>query len=393
MEPAAVATQIARLERAVRSAGPQERQRLTVTFWEGPGSRSPIVEEPREGSATLRVTFLWRDADAHAVLLEANRLTASVADSVMHRVAGTDVWYRTFDLESAWRGSYTLLPLDRAGFTEINCMDPRWAMRTVRERGSLDPRNPEMTYTFAGCASVAALPGATPQPWLELSTTVSGETAPARTPEGRRAWVHRPPGADAAGRPLVLVLDGQAWQRSGYAARQIDALAAAGVIRVPDLVLVDTGDAEQRKAECGIDGGLSAELVESVLPWARERLGSSTDRADIIVTGESLGGLTALKTAFEHSDRVGKVLSQSASLWQDGLVGRAERAVEPLRIVTTVGSAEGRLLEPHRALGRALAELPHSHRAIEFAGGHDMAWWRGLWAEGLRGLLDLTQER
>ncbi|MDR0593103.1 MAG: DUF3327 domain-containing protein, partial [Bifidobacteriaceae bacterium] len=44
------------------------------------------------------MTFLWRDAEAEEVLLFVNRLTdeRNLADSLMRRVAGTDVWHLSY---------------------------------------------------------------------------------------------------------------------------------------------------------------------------------------------------------------------------------------------------------------------------------------------------------
>lgn len=362
------------------------RAALVSAFWDGPAAVAPIVEEIADAPRSRRVTFVRQDADAHAVLVFVNRITESVDDAAMQRVPGTGIWHRSFVLESDWRGAYTMMSVDRKALDDLRGLEPRWAMRTVRERGEADERNPMTIVTHGGAASMAELADATPQPWLAAEPVRRGRTSEHRLASGRRVWVHRPADDDgSAGRPVVVVLDGEVWQRSGYAARTIDALAEADAIRAPYLLLVDA-EGPRRMTDLSIDGTMSTEIVDVVLPWARGLLPISDDPSDVIVSGESLGGLTALKTAFDHPHAVGAALAQSSSLWQHDMLDRAGRSA-PVRLFLTAGRHEGHLVEANRVLADALGASAHDHHYVEYNGGHDMAWWRGLWGDGIRHLL------
>ncbi|WP_027659628.1 enterochelin esterase domain-containing protein [Salinispora fenicalii] len=353
-------------------------------FWETVIRHTPLVEEAGEGER--RVTFLWRSAAAAAVYVTVNRVTYDLNDAQMERVPGTDVWHAAFRLPADWRGSYTVLETDAAGSSTLSDAEPRWAMRTIREEGGTDPRNPRRVHTHSGrLASVAELDAAPLR-----AAPAQGPSPRAQrlvAPTGRPVWLSPPPDADGTPRPLVVVLDGEVWHASGYAAASADRLTRSGAIRAPYLAMVETGGTSARRmADLSIDGAMSEEVVTLLLPWLRNRVPVSADPRDVVLTGESLGGLTALKTAFDHPESVGTALSQSASLWQHDLLDRAA-AAGPVRLFLTVGVLEPTLLEPHRRLREALAASPPTVAYREFQGGHDMAWWRGLWEDGIADLL------
>jgi len=367
----------------------------------GLGDPPRIVEFPGTGASSQHtlLTFLWRDADAHAVLISLNRINRSLEDSLMQRIEGTDIWYRTFEVGAHWRGSYTVLAVDGAELEELRSCEPRWVMRRIRERGATDPRNPLVTGTHGGRASVAQVPGAPWEPVRAAAHTVRGTTSEHRLPSGRRVWLHRPAGVSPEcrlARPLVVLLDGEVWHRTGYGAETIDELCARGEFTdshlAPFLLLVDCEGEPRRMQDLSIDGGMCDELVTEILPWLRERVPLSPNPSDVVISGESLGGLTALKTVLLHPEHFGAAIAQSPSLWQSGL-GEPLAHASPARVFMTAGVHEQGLVEHVRVCSEALTDRDYTHRYIEFNGGHDFAWWHGLWAEGVRHLLTSSTER
>lgn len=350
-------------------------------FWQG--RTSPVIESHSEGHR--RVTVLWRSATASAVYVSINRVTNTLEDSALARIAGTDVWHATYVLPTAWRGSYTLMDVDEEGLAALQERDPRWAMRDIREQGQPDPRNGGVAGAYGGHrASVCALDAAPPQPWLTPAPR-RGETREMHAPHGRRVWIHTPAGESARPRPLIIALDGEVWNRGDIAANAVDHLAGE---RAPYVAMIDSGGVAARMRDLAIDGGMDREIVESLLPWLRGFLPISDNPADVIVSGESLGGLTAMKTAFAHPHAVGAALAQSSSLWQDDMIDRA-RSAAPTRLFLTVGTLESTLLAPHRAMRASGAMEHHDLSYLEYVGGHDSACWRGFWADGVRHLLGI----
>lgn len=275
-----------------------------------------------------------------------------------------------------------------------------------------DPFNPPPPFSeyseprFSG-SSVLTLPDAEPLPWLDWA-----EARPALMPEPsvlvseilgneRRIWVSMPPGEASNDRPLPLViqLDGTP-EHSAPSVR--DALVEAGVIRPCAVVLVDQLGS-QRYEELLCSAEFSRMLVEELLPWLRNRYPLSWDPADVALGGESYGGLCAGWTALHHPEAFGNAILQSPSCgyhpdlrWGGG-AGELLRRVPvptliadvlaaepaPIRIFHDVGELEGSLTHS-RWLDQVLIGKGYDTLYREFAGGHDYAWWRGLFGDALR---------
>lgn len=274
-----------------------------------------------------------------------------------------------------------------------------------------DPFNPPPRFSeypearFSG-SSVAVLADALPLPWLDQA---EARPAPATEPavlrsellgNERRIWVSMPPGehSDQSALPFVIHLDGTP-DHSAPSVR--GALAQAGLIRPCAVVLVDQlGPRRYKELLC--DPAFSRMLVEELLPWLRDRYPLSQDPRDVALAGESYGGLCAGWTALHHPETFGNAILQSPSCgyhpdlrWGTGageLLRRtpiptlmadyssAERA--PIRIFHDVGELEGSLTHS-RWLDQVLTQKGYDTSYTEFAGGHDYAWWRGLFADAL----------
>jgi enterochelin esterase family protein len=235
--------------------------------------------------------------------------------------------------------------------------------------------------------SVVEGPRAPAQPWLAPRDGVpAGEVIQLDAPTGRRVWLYDPPGVGPDQKlPLVVVLDGEVWVGAQTLPRTLDNLAADG-IGPTRAVFVDSGGRESRWGDLSADGSGAAEIVDGLVPWVRAQRGVVAGPEGVIVVGQSLGGLTALRIGLTRDDAVGVVVSHSASLWQDSLLD-LDPTGSP-RIWLAHGSQEWVLDPPHRALDARLAELGIEHEVSIHNGGHDYAWWRGGVAEGLAWALD-----
>ncbi|WP_134325011.1 enterochelin esterase domain-containing protein [Cumulibacter soli] len=368
----------------LRAATRARHEQALAEFWATTATDTPLIEPVADGTA---LTLLWRDAEAAAVLVTVNRVTNDLESSTMQRVPHTDVWHASYLLENDWRGSYTVLAADAAVLSTLCSMEPRAAMAHIRQHGVCDPRNRHSCLAHGHRrSSVAALKDAPVQRYFDPHAHPRGTATEHVTATGRRVWSYLP--AEATSEcPIVVVLDGDVWHASQYAATTIDALIDDGAIRAPLVLMVDPGPTAQRVADLHIDGPMAEEIVRDLLPWARSMFAISEDPADVVVSGESLGALTALKVAFDHPQSVGCAVSQSASLWQHDMLDRAASAEHPVRVYLAVGTKESVLLEPNRALRESLTVTPHELTYVEYNGGHDMACWRGGWAEGVRQML------
>src|SRR5699024_11363213 len=107
------------------------------------------------------------------------------------------------------------------------------------------------------------------------------------------------------------------------------------------LPIFDNGAPERRLTELSIDSGMADELALEIVPWVRARHRVSARPTDVLAVGQSLAGLTALKTLVDHPRAVGAAIAQSSSLWPDDMIERL-RASGPgeRRLWLEVGTRE-----------------------------------------------------
>lgn len=358
-------------------------------FWDGPAASLPLVEDVG-ASGRLLVTFCWRDEEASQVLVFANRVTDEkrLGESMLSRIPGTDVWHVSFLLAPTWRASYCFFavrPGERPPWLDD---DDQVAIRAAFNRGHADPRNPAVCRNWVGSLqSVAALPEAPPQPWLAPRPGVErGPVVECEGPDGRRVWV-RTPARHAPPSVLHIALDGQVWVRDDLLPTTLDNLEAEGLLPGVLSVCVDSGARLDRWSELAHSDRAVSWIADRLLPWVRAAWPTPSAPGQVVISGESLGGLNALRIALGRPDAVGAVVAQSASLWNDDLAAPVAALGAPgaptPRVELHVGGHEWVLTGPHRDLAERLAAAGVPSRLTEYDGGHDYAWWRGGLADGL----------
>ncbi|MFE1287520.1 alpha/beta hydrolase [Streptomyces sp. NPDC058751] len=359
---------------------------------------TPLVERVRADE--VEVTFVDEPPGDSTVTLSVvigPRIGFNPVGTEFTPVAGTPFRVLTLRMRSDLRFSYVFTRRGPTGTGEGEQVP--------------DPFNPPPSFSecsverFSG-ASVAVLPDAVPLPWLDQA-----EARPAPAMDSavfaseflgneRRIWVSMPPGelSDDSALPFVIHLDGTP-EHSAPSVR--DTLVEAGLIRPCAVVLVDQLG-QQRYKELLCDPAFSRMLVEELLPWLHHRYPLSRDPADVALAGESFGGLCAGWTALHHPGAFGNAILQSPSCgyhpdltWGTGageLLRRnpvptliadclaAEKA--PVRFFHDVGELEGSNTHS-RWLDHVLTTKGYGTLYREFAGGHDYAWWRGLFADAL----------
>jgi enterochelin esterase-like enzyme len=357
---------------------------------------APLVEWVTAGE--VEVTFVDEPGDDTTVNLAVvigPNIGFNTIDTEFTPVAGTPFRLLTLRMRSDLRFAYVF----------------RRRGPTGEERHAPDPFNPPPRFAecsverFSG-ASVAVLPDAAPLPWLdwaEALPTPAMECAMLASEllgNERRIWVSMPPGElpERSALPFVIHLDGTP-DHSAPSVR--DALLRAGSIRPCAVVLVDQ-PARERANELRCNPAFSRMLVDELLPWLRDRYPLSRDPRDVALAGESFGGLCAAWTVLHHPTAFGNAIIQSPSCgyhpnqtWGTG-AGELLRhapvptlmtdflAAEPapIRVFHDVGELEGSITHS-RWLDQVLIAKGYDTTYREFAGGHDYAWWRGLFADAL----------
>jgi len=347
----------------------------------------PVIESCGDGTSI--VTFVRYAPQAGGVLLFVNRLTdeRDPGASEMEPAGELGFWLLSYRMHDDWRASYSFIEHTGDGPPPWRGQTGQVQLRALLDDAAADPGNSLATVNKAGrVVSVVQLPAAPPQPFLAPPGTPRPPQVDLDGTDGsvRPVWIHR--AGSGADLPLVVILDGETWLDRYSLPRALDAAVAAGVLPPLQAVFVGSGTREQRWDDLGHVGGVTEFVARTVVPWARASLDVTTDPLRTAITGQSLGGLSALWALAAYPDVVGAAVAQSASLWSSSPVSEL-RAAGPVRLYLEVGRQEWLLLPLHRELRRALISTPVDLRYVEYNGGHDYACWRGGLLDGLAALL------
>lgn len=381
-----------------------------------------VVEDPRAavgdgaagGDPSGGASGDAANESADAPILLRTLIDRSLPDDLrMQRIEGTGIHHLTLRLPSVLRFAYWF---QRASSDGGPGAGPRGGGELLP-----DPHNGRgIRGGGAASSAVAVLPAAQPLPFLE--SALRREPSPLeelRVPSAvlgaeRRVWVSLPPGvADAAAAratveplPVVIVFDGGE-DHTAPAVR--DELVEAALVRPAVVVLVD--QEERRALDLTGSTRFARFLADELMPLLRERYGVSPYPEDTVLSGSSFGGLCAGWTALNRPEVFGAAILQSPSCWHHpDLPGPGEdmplavttptptliRAFQRdaparIRLFHEVGNLEfgpppAKVWQVlgNRWLHDILVEKGYETHYREYAGGHDPAWWRGTWADGLR---------
>jgi enterochelin esterase-like enzyme len=387
------------------------------SFWkEIEQSGTPMIEPAAGSRSDVLVTILWRAREETRNVFV---FQLPGIDKPMARLLDTDLWYKTFRLQTGARFVYRLA---------TNLPDPKEWTSIVRFGNAIrsDPLNPlqfaeranELNPYEVTFFSAVELPSAEPQIWNVVRPTVpTGRLHREKfisklLRNERTIWIYTPHGYAADKRPysLLVLSDGGLYVNSAQVATTLDNLIAAGVIPPLVAVMVDNPD---RFHELACSSEYDDFLTQEVVPWARANY-HATDRPEqTIIGGASLGGLAAACVGFKHPEVFGNVLSQSGSFpwkpdeekdweWLTRQFGKSPRL--PLRfsfeaglMENTGGAPPGRpipppLLTANRNLRDTLQSKGYSVHYTEFIGNHTLFNWRGTLASHLIALVGIKPE-
>ncbi len=382
---------------------------------------TPLIELIPDDPDQALVTFLWRATTplARAAVFPLSQvLGTEIAEHRMARLGDTDVWYTTCRVRRDFRGAYRLSPDDPLTSLREVTSPAGWRARTamwcpdpLNPRRFVVPDDEERPEQPGFQASVLALPGAPPQPWIDARPGVPAGAVTLHRFRSRilgnerRLWVYTPPGYAATGAPygLLVLFDGWSYTQLVPTPTILDNLIAAG--RIPPLValLPDNPDQAARTRELPCHEPFVASLADELLPWAHRRYHLTTDPTKTIAAGASYGGLAAAFVGLRRPDLFGNVLSQSGSFrWappgdpeHEWLARQyAARPTGPLRFYLDVGALElgprdagPNQVVANRHLRDVLRARGHAPHYAEYAGGHEYLCWQGTLADGLLALL------
>ncbi|WP_181408392.1 enterochelin esterase domain-containing protein [Schumannella sp. 10F1B-5-1] len=344
----------------------------------------PLVE--REGVRLREVTFVADDTGI-PTLVHLNGITDAhrrdVRPALLHPVPGRDLRALAYLLPEGLTASYRIaavpeLPVD-AGSTREGWM-------RVHRAGQPDPRNPHGIRTpLGGASSLLRMPGWEPHPARASAPLRDLATRELRIPgpSGERSvWVITPR-AEPVPDTLLVLFDGDTWMDAG-----IERLLAARTGPAVAVAVVSSISLAVRSAELPHLAVIARVLADEVLPAVAFSLGRRHGSEQVIVAGQSYGGLAAAALVARHPEitRTGIVQSGSfhfraaaadhppAERPGDLVEWMRDRALSG-RLVVQVGTEEPdlhRLAREFVAVAES-AGMDLSSRLV--AGGHDYAWW------------------
>lgn len=370
-------------------------------FWRAVAAEGTPMVEPADNDEAI-VTFLWRGARRNVRLFGG----PSSDHEWLDRLAGTDIWFKSFRVPDSLRLSYRLAPdvPDVPG-------DARARRVAILATAQMDPLNrhpwpADAPDRFDQDATVVlrnapAQPGTPPAAQadpqirrLAFDSRILGNS--------REITLSYPRDMDPADPDIVLalILDGERAIRRMDAPRMLDTLTRQGALPPVVAVLIPSIDSQTRSRELPGNPLFAQALADELLPRVAAVAGIRPDPARTVLAGASYGGLAAATVALARPDAFGNALAMSGSFWwapegtvADGVphvaAAFAGRDRLPIRFFLSAGLFEtGRggtagILETSRQLRDVLRLAGYEVAWREYAGGHDDLVWRGALADGL----------
>ena len=393
---------------------------------------APLIEPAPGDDENMLVTFLWHGGVSTRNVLVWWQPFAEKweSDYLMSRLEGTDVWFRTIRVSKRKRFVYQLAPnAPPVSITRHPLADP--APGLLADAAQIDPLNPKTFLSTDSVdvrehsgLSILEMPDAPPQPWITARKGVSAghvvktSFKSALLGNERDIYVYTPEGYSKNGKAAGLAVffdafgyfDEEATPTPLPAPTILDNLIAAEKIPPVVAVFIGNGPGDARDREFSCNPQLVEFLKSELLPWVHRQYNVTSDPADTVVAGFSLGGLAATYTAFKAPELFGNAVSMSGALWwapsrsgkpvDSDPVARPEWLAQqfiaqphlPIRLYLDAGSdedgfgSEG-ILNSSRHMWDVLLAKGYDVRFDEFDGGHDYLSWREGLADGLIFLL------
>jgi enterochelin esterase-like enzyme len=340
------------------------------------------------------VTWLYRDVAAQHVAVVGDIVGYDTDKTAMTRLPGSDLFYLTAEIPLDARIKY-VFAVDRpapAGDQPGEWSD--WL------RGcATDPLNPRQLIETRPLRaySLLEMPGALPAPEFDdpqgevVANVVMHVLRSPALDTWLRVWVALPLGydPDATRYPTLYLYDGEGYMLSARAPQLLDTLLNNGEIGHAIAVFVERPDGYVADEQYGRRA--ASFLADELVPWIDAHYATSSDPADRVAGGASVGAAVGLYAALERPEVFGRVLAQSpvplpfAEYTMALLERNAERGLAPPLCYVDVGRYEPALVVEHvQSLCSALLAYHARVSYQEFAGDHSFVGWRTTLADALR---------
>ena len=343
------------------------RMELIEEFWSCVRQAgTPLVEESSQ-PGFVRAVFLYRGPAEEALLV--SDLTGFLPEPVFERIAGTDLWHFSRELEREARIDY-LLMLDG--------------------KKSLDPLNPHKLNDGGSMVSYFAGPAYQPPPEIEFTPDIPhGKVeeisfASDIRKNTRTVKIYLPPGYSAssgARYPVLYVHDGPWLLKMIPLNNVFDNLIH--LRRIPPILAVMV-PAVDRNLEYRANDEFARAFATELVPLIDQRYRTDPRPEARALLGISAGGIASVYIAARHPAVFGSVAAFSASFPRGG--SAAFEAVRRLpgnktRFHLNIGVYEANFrganfLKANREMRDLLRKKGHPVQYIEVYEGHGVGNWR-----------------
>lgn len=380
-----------------------------TAFWEEMKDKAPLIEPVTDNDKEMWVSYVWRgDEKTERVGIVGGRPSSSELIKPLARFGTTDLWYLTERLPKDARFTYTFMH----NYVKLVMGDKEMKQKLAKQ-SRRDPLNPR-SFLFPPNANIAELPAAPPQPWGKQNSDAPRGTLKAEKfksailNEDRAIQIYTPPNYETKAKPysLLIYLDGETVPLMVPLPTILDNLIAGKKIPPTIAVTITSGKTRTRDLACSTN--FADFIAKELVPALRSRYAITNDPQQTVISGFSLGGLSASWIAMRHPQVIGNVLSQSGSYWfyegwnetssespfvETGWLTRqyANAPRLPLRFYLEVGTLEQgmpvNMVLENRRMRDTLQARGYPVTYAEYNGGHDLICWRGSIADGLMALL------
>lgn len=410
--------------RRLRAQVLAKRPNAVRSFWERmEHNGTPIVERVGRSPHERLLTFVWRgERGTRTVGLRSMLAGDAPTETLLSRLPGTNVWFRTYAVHDDLRDPYTFA-IDEPLRAPVDLRE-----RTLwRDRNVRDPFNPQtLPHARDRCypkdvyldnpvtESLVELPGAprhsegVSRPGVAPGRVEEHIIRSAHLKEDRRVWVHIPAGVSPRQSDLrvAVFFDGFVYLRMMPGATILDNLVAAHRIPPTISVFIDSKWflKERLRDLCKFHPPFGKFLVRELLPWVRRNYGVHLRPERTMLVGLSCGGVAALHWAATYPTHFRLVLSQSGSMFmwvppekEPGMVIHKLIASPrlPLRVWMDVGKLEGNYAVPwgmtvlggNRHLRDVLRLKEYDLTYREYNASHHPQCWKESLIDGMVELL------
>ncbi len=366
-------------------------------IWElGKNEGFPIIEKDESYDDYVYLTLLYRDSTENKDIsfkMFGIYDEYRFGDMKMHRLAKTDLYYRSYIIPNDLCFSYRFKVLDTISGNYTYYIDPYNPNRIPKKEvknisySVLDLDPPENNWNLAKYDHLSS----SVDTFLFESKIMNNE---------RKIHVYLPPNYKPEKKyPCIYLFDAHVYLHRVEVPNILDNMINEGLIEPMMAVMIANPTSNSRYRELPLNFEFKAFMIDELVPHIRQNYASSTLPQENYIGGISYGGLASTFIAYYHPDVFGNVISQSASYWRGlELTDQFDNEVRSDWLIDKInhenkreidfyidwGLQENMVLGTNRKFAHILSKKGYRFKFHEFNGWHDWSNSRKTFPNALK---------